>query len=397
MPVTVRPSTRAAECWGKRDQLHRRYTHAATPEQLLSSVTTNDDGSPHSTRASLRIVQSSFAGLDRTSTTFATKNGLVHACIEAYNEHHNLVLRPEDIWVAILTQLSVYINANADTLRSQFVDHAGQQDLHIEVELSASLDHGLMAHQMTKLMAASLKDPTLREWILPAFSTTEKVDQAVASIVFMGTMQKYFTYSWGTRCGIPAVTLLGDEEDWIEIAERCASRLGTGEFGPEAAAWYRVLRPVLAGFVGTFLDPEGAATTRFWQGIVDEHRPNGSGRVTYSGWITAFCYWDEKGQCLHTSRSGWGGSSDNAGSVRLSRSDIPVGFSKVPVTLLNKGVEIPTEMVAGSVAIKVRKFDEGGDSPGSSPTAESPTGLSRQRWENYDTLQPESGWFMCLV
>ncbi|KAK3357607.1 hypothetical protein B0T25DRAFT_452522 [Lasiosphaeria hispida] len=377
MPATVRPSSQTAEAWGKRDQLHSRFVHSTSPEQLLSTVTTSDGDSSHYGKASPtpRLAQSSFAHLDRTSTTFATKNGLVHACMEAYNEHHNLVLRPDDIWLAILTQLSVYVNANAEALRNQFVSHAGQQELHIEVELTASLDHGAMAFHMGKLLNGSLKDPDLREWILPAFSTTEKVDQAVASIAFMGTMQKYFTYSWGTRCGIPAVTLLGDVEDWIEIADRCASRLGAGYFGDEAARWYHVLKPVLAGFVGTFHDPEGAATRRFWQGIVDEHRPNGSGCVTYSGWITAFCYWDEKGRCLHKSSSEWGGSL--GGGVRLSRSEIPMGFSKVPVTLVNNGIEIPTEMVAGSV---------GGSG-----------GLYRQRWDGYDTLQPESGWFMYFV
>ncbi|KAH8879899.1 hypothetical protein GQ53DRAFT_589678, partial [Thozetella sp. PMI_491] len=273
-------------------------------------------------------------------------NGLVHGCIEAYNEHHNLVLRPDDVWLAILTQLSVYVNANAEAMRCNFVTHAGQKDLHIEAEL-ANLDHGAMAYHMTKLMSAGMKDQTLRDWILPAFSTTEKTDQTVASIVFMGTMQKYFLYSWGTRCGIPSVTLLGDADDWVEIAQRCAARLGTGAFGPAAERWYRILRPVLAGFIESFRNPEGSAAQRFWKGIVDKHRPNGSGSVTYSGWITAFCYWNEDGECLH----------DNYGSeeVALSRSEIPTGFIKVPVTLVDNGKRIATEMIAGSLALKIRR------------------------------------------
>jgi len=299
---TVHPAQHAASQWCTRPV--QRYRHKflpASPEQLLAAVI-NDEGEDPRKLPPPRLVQSSFNTIDKTSTTIAAKNGFVHACIEAYNEHHNLVLRPDDIWIAILTQLSAYVNANAEQLRSKFVSHDGQQDLHIEVELTPDLDHGAMAYEMTKLMSATLKDPSLRDFILPAFSTTEKSDQAVASIVFMGTMQKYYTYSWGTRCGIPAVDLLGEEDDWIEIAERCALRLGTGDFGPEAAKWYsRVLKPVLAGFVETFRDPDGPAATRFWQGIVSEHRPNGSGTTTYSGWITAFCYWDEKGACLHQS------------------------------------------------------------------------------------------------
>ncbi|KAK1756116.1 hypothetical protein QBC47DRAFT_180401 [Echria macrotheca] len=396
---TVYPSQHAAETWGKRGPAQSRYTLSTSPEQLLATITTNDGDMGKVPR----LVQSSFTDLDRTSTTFATKNGFVHACIEAYNEHHNLVLRPEDVWFAILTQLSSYVNANAEELRSQFVAHDGQKELHIEVELTPDLDHGAMAFEMTKLMGANITDPALRDWILPAFSTTEKTDQAVASIIFMGTLQKYFTYSWGTRCGIPAVTLLGEEDDWIEIAERCAARLGSGKFGPEAFKWYRVLRPVLAGFIETFQDPDGPGAKKFWQSIVDEHKPNGSGSTTYSGWITAFCYWDEEGNCLHRSSSGWGPLSRIGGgsdTVRLTRSQIPMGFTKVPVTLINSGVKIPTEMIAGSVGLRVRKWEDE-DAGKGSPRSDSGSNVSgamyRQRFNGYDTLQPESGWFMQFV
>jgi len=370
---TVRPSKHEASCWGGGGPQR-------SPEQLLAIVTSDDHDDPRR-RPTPRLVQSSFASFDKNSPTItvASQNGFVHACIRAYNDHHNLVLRPDDIWVAILTQLGVYINANAEELRSQFVAHEGQQDLHIEVELTPELDHGAMAFEMTKVMASSLKDPGLRQWGLPAFSTTEKSDQAVASVVFMGTMQKYFKYSWGTRCGIPTVTLLGEEDDWIEIAERCASRLGKGSFGPEAARWYQVLQPVLAGFLETFRDPDGPAARRFWQGVVDEHKPNGSGQTAYSGWITAFCYWDEKGECLHKARSGWGHAGGSASGVMLSTSEVPTGFTKVPVTLIHGGNKIPTEMVAGSVGFQVRRLDSKDESAGC------------------DTLQPALGWFMHYV
>ena len=405
MPVTIRPSSRTPESWGKREQLYDKFGHATSAEIFLANVASNEGTQSPSAygysggggggggfgaaatggKARRGIVQSSFGDLDRNSTTFATKNGLVHGCLEAYNEHHNLVLRPDDVWLAILTQLSVYVNANAEDLRGQLVPHAGRKALHIEMEL-ANLDHGAMAFHMTKLMSQNLKDPSLRDWILPAFSTTEKTDQTVASIVFMGTMQKYFAYSWGTRCGIPSVTLLGDADDWVEIAQRCAARLGTGAFGPAAERWYRVLKPVLAGFLETFRNPAGAAARSFWKGIVDKHRPNGSGTVSYSGWITAFCYWDEKGQCLHDQFAG----SD----VRLSRSEVPMGFSKVPVTLIDNGKEIPTEMLAGSVGVRVRRSE---GSRESTPEGPGRGTVSQQRWNGFDTIQPESGWFMYFV
>ncbi|KAM7221393.1 protein of unknown function (DUF4419) domain containing protein [Rhypophila decipiens] len=386
MPVTVRPSAKVAESWGKGDlspKLDMRFTHATSAEQLLASTTSNDGPARQSAEIP-RLIQTSFGSLDRTSsTTFASKNGFIHACIEAYNEHHNLVLRPEDIWFAILTQLSGYINAHADDLKAQLLsdpppDPSGQarQSLYIEANISSpDFDHGAMAYQMTKLMSDNLADPSLREWILPAFSTTTKDDQAVASIIFMGTLQKYFTYSWGTRCGIPSVTLLGDVDDWIEIAQRCASHLATGKFGQEPMVWYtRVLRPILGGFIESFRDPGGKDARRFWKGIVDRREPDGSGKVAYSGWITGFCYWDEEGGCLH-----------GKGLVELERGQVPMGFVKVPVLLLDDGVGIETEMVAGSVGIRVLR---GEDSNGSRASGSD---------NGYDTIQPQSGWFMYRV
>lgn len=361
---TVHPSTHPPSPWKKSP----RHTLATSPSHLLTTLTTPDGSSPLSPP---HLIQSSFSQLSRTSTTYASRNSLVHTVLEAYNEHLNLVLRPDDIWLAILVQLSSYINAHAQDLRDRFVSHAGQMDLHIEVEL-AGLEHGKMAYEMTKLMGESLQD-AWRDWLLPAFSTTDKTDQEVASVVMMGTMQKYFTYSWGTRCGIPSVTLLGEEEDWCEIAERCISRLGSGELGAEVKMWYRdCLRAVLEGFLETFRDPAGEEAKRFWRGVVDRRRPNGSGSESFGGWLMGFCYWDEKGRCL------WGRD--------LTRGEIPMGFVKVPVTLVDQGTEVKTELVAGNVGMRVVRGEEGEEGE-----------MVRQRWEGYDTVRPESGWFMYLV
>lgn len=312
----------------------------------------------------------------------------MHACVEAYNYHHHLVIRPEDVWFAILTQLSAYINAHAEEMRDKLVTHEGKKKLFIEARLEG-LDHGKMAYHMTKLMTETLKDASLREWILPAFSTTEKDDQAVASIVMMGMMKAYYTYSWGTCCGLPSVTLLGEEEDWVEIYERCEARMGSGDFGPDVARWCDVLRPVLRALIATFQAPESAETKLFWQSIVDVH-PQASGSTTYSGWITAFWYWNEKGQCLHDRPQSW---RDDEGRVRLTLDQVPMGFIKAPVTLLDDGVKIPTEMLAGSVAVTVSK--SGGEyGPG---LLERYGGDEDGVWAGFDTVQPRSGWFMYKI
>eukprot|EP00971_Amphidinium_carterae_P027835 548725-Amphidinium_carterae.1 len=46
--------------------------------------------------------------------------GLVSTIVDAYNNHHELVLRPDDLWQAIVTQFSFYVNANGEALRDRF-------------------------------------------------------------------------------------------------------------------------------------------------------------------------------------------------------------------------------------------------------------------------------------
>ncbi|KAN0069278.1 protein of unknown function (DUF4419) domain containing protein [Elaphomyces granulatus] len=365
MPITIKPSNNTAEAW-EPECLQPSFSAASSPEALLQLTMSDErDGYldvPQSTPPPNELIQSSFEHLTPESPVFATKNGFVHACLQAYNDHHHLIIRPEDVWFSILTQLGAYVNAHAEELRGLFIQHQGQKELHIEKSLKG-IDHGEMAFEMGKLIQGNIKDAEMRDWILPAFTTTTKVDEAVASMIFMGTLQKYFTYSWGTRCGLPSVTLRGEVGDWEAIRER-AKKLAT--FGKEPEKWYKLLAPVLDGFVESFMSPEKYSVKRFWQSICTEHEPGGSGTTTYSGWITAFCFWDEQGICLH---------DNTGGNVELTPSDIPMGFTKVPVILLDGGFPTFTEIVAGSVAIR----------------AESTSG------DVLDTIQPEVGWFMYKI
>jgi len=68
-------------------------------------------------------------------TTFAkeniisAENGFVTAVTKAYDGHHHLVLRPDDIWQTIMTQFSFYLNASAEKLRSKFINFEKKKNL----------------------------------------------------------------------------------------------------------------------------------------------------------------------------------------------------------------------------------------------------------------------------
>jgi len=64
---------------------------------------------------------------DDAAAIYKRDGGLVHALEAAYSNHRHLVLRPDDVWHAILTQFSIYVNKNTESLRDSFVSHDGQK------------------------------------------------------------------------------------------------------------------------------------------------------------------------------------------------------------------------------------------------------------------------------
>jgi len=80
----------------------------------------------------------------------ASSNGFVHAAIMAYNQHHHLRIRPDDIWFALLSQLGFYINARAEDLRSLFVAHNEKKQLTLVYSAGSryTFDFGVFAQDM---------------------------------------------------------------------------------------------------------------------------------------------------------------------------------------------------------------------------------------------------------
>ncbi|KAJ3502541.1 hypothetical protein NLJ89_g8841 [Agrocybe chaxingu] len=308
------------------------------------------------------LLQSSFARND-LSRAQPRQNGLIDTVVAAYCSHHHLVLRPDDIWTAILCQFNLYVNAHSEELRTHFVAHEGKKTLTVRATGTRyTVDFGNMARQMAEEIHKNVVDETLKDWILPDFTTTTHHDTVVAAVMMMATLKAYFDYVFCLDCGIPSITLEGEKEDWEKILRRLDK---LDEFGEEPTAWAKMLRPILKRFVDAF--DGGKHDTEFWGRICDYQE--GSGVAYISGWITAFCFWDTKGKSL-------AGSDDSrleVDGVRYHAVDIksvPVGYCEVDVLLIDNGDKFECMMVAGHVGSTI----EG------------------QR----DTLRPLSGWFMFI-
>lgn len=270
-----------------------------------------------------------------------------------------MIIRSEDVWFAIITQFSFYVNGHAEELRSFFVSFGGKRKLTIRQELPMDLEQ--FAKDMTTLVAQNIKDPALREWILPAFTTTTNTDRVVASILMIGTMKKYFVYDLSEVCGIPSVMLLGERSDWLDILQRL-SFLTTVNGHKELLLWYSFLKPIVSSFVRTFDAPSSTDIVDFWRNIVREDGLCGLERGV-TGWINAFCFWDAEGKLtrvgmiMQNSGNSVVRTESKAKLDYLCKSgcidwpDLPAGFVHVPVHIKFPSIDVKyvATMVAGSV------------------------------------------------
>ncbi|KAF0687044.1 Aste57867_21183 [Aphanomyces stellatus] len=300
--------------------------------------------------------------------TCATSNGFVLGVVRAYNEHHHLVLRPDDVWLAIMTQFGLYANANAEMLRHSLVKHDGKKELVVtDVGSLRTVDYGRLASRFIGEMEDHLVDPTLGEWVLPGFSTTTDHDRIVGSVVMMASMKKYFDYKIRLKCGIPTVTLLGTVEDWMAIRTRVDALL---QYGPQMTDWVELLSPVLDQFVNA---AKANVEKSFWQRICN-YIAGGSGPSYLSGWITVFSVFNTDGQwqgserTIRKSKKNAFRIDEKTGEyIKLDAemSEFPVleigavspGYLTVDVTIDDNGVEYKSLMFAGHMSYAVQRGD----------------------------------------
>ena len=86
MHVTIYPASHAAK------KFERKFAKESV-EIFLSSG---------ASKSRKEVLQDSFGGLTENNVV-GVSNSIVQACIKAYSGHHHLAIRPDDVWITILT------------------------------------------------------------------------------------------------------------------------------------------------------------------------------------------------------------------------------------------------------------------------------------------------------
>ncbi|KAF9373495.1 hypothetical protein CPC16_001833 [Podila verticillata] len=262
MPVTTNPSNVSLET------VNTRYSKPEAAEYYINSPYAIVERDKALQKKKGKVFRCPFPLPSKESSekdlliSATNNNGFVDTALKAYNEHHHLVIRPNDVWISILSQFNFFVNANAEKLRHLFVAHEGQKELSVQTSGPLHLwDFGNLAVQMGELIQEHVLDPELREWIMPDFTTTTTDDRIITSVIMMSTLKKYFKYRMFKMCGLPAVTLLGEKDDWEKLLVRIEKLT---EYGEETTQWHNLLKAVLTNFVETFNNPAFEETKDFW-------------------------------------------------------------------------------------------------------------------------------------
>lgn len=219
--------------------------------------------------------------------TIPQKNGFVKTVMEAFNNHRCLIIRPDDVWLAILLQFSAFVNAGRTTDES-FAIHLGDNP--------HSADPSIIAEQMMSLMHNRTSSWELQEWVASSFTTSTTVDTIACVVAVLGAAEwDWKGYSLALQdinlCGSARVTLEGTKRDWENILMRLEK---LKDYGIPAIAWYHHLFPVISRFVAAYDNPNSPENLEFWNRvIIYDHAAD---PPLISGWITAFCLFGEHGR-----------------------------------------------------------------------------------------------------
>lgn len=188
--------------------------------------------------------------------------------VEAFNNHHSVVLSPDIIWSVISQGFNQYVNMNPETMRDKIVNHDGKISLETRSKYllhSPEVEWEKIFNDFNEQIKTRTKG-NITDMMRADFSTTGKTERIASQITLMSTVKSYFDYTIiAGLCGIPSITIEGTPDDWKKVIEK-TENLRNYDLG----WWVDDLTPILQEFVAAANDTPNIS---FWKNIVIKNRP----------------------------------------------------------------------------------------------------------------------------
>jgi hypothetical protein len=271
------------------------------------------------------------------------ENNFIGAFLEAYNNHCDIVIKPDDIWIMISLYFSNYVNDNSEKLRKLFVKHDDVKELIVKefadsVEMSLNMEKNW--DNFFVQISQQIKENTIEnvvDLLECNFSTSTQIDKFISTAIIMNSFKKYFKYTRGICCcGINNVYFEGTLDDWINIISKTKT-LKKYDIDGKLNNYIDKILIILNEFKLSF---QGKPNVNFWNNIMNiESIRIGSGVdcITYlEGWITHF-------MGIYT---------------KVDLDKIPDYTINVPIKLVNELTGITKDLNMFSNFISVSKVDK---------------------------------------
>ena len=274
-------------------QLIKEYSLGKNSEKEVRAVYTSTTGVSYS------LPQDMIPAIGSTEDIYSLGNcGLFSAVLTAYNNHWKLRTSPDDWWFSVIRRVACEIDKNTtkEAVRKMFVEHEGKKAIEVEVPDRSiyTVDYSWFFDQIAKGIQENVKVPEFVDGMTADFSTTTAVQKIVSQITLMYSVQEYFIYRMRMGCGIPAMEMLGTEDDWKKLKSklkvlRTLLEPIESELGLESE-WWGVVEEVFRKLLATY---QGKPDRKWWSHVLSYENANASGMIIegeylYRGWITEF-------------------------------------------------------------------------------------------------------------
>ena len=160
-------------------------------DKEIAKKIVNISGVPQSLH---RVVKTSFEG-ERLS--YIADDNFYKCLVQAYADHHPLVLSPDIVWLIISQGVSRYVNAHTEEMRDLLVFHEGQMELVVNSNndvLSPSGDWERLLNDFSTCIARNTKGE-LADLMTADFTTTGITERIASQVSLMDVVKKYFIYT----------------------------------------------------------------------------------------------------------------------------------------------------------------------------------------------------------
>jgi len=219
--------------------------------------------------------------------------GFFSTILESYNNHWTLRTSPEDWWYSIIYKIAVSIDKHStnNTVRKFFVSHEGKKTLTVDVGPSIyGVDYAWFLDQMTRKIGENTRVSEYVDILKADFSTSTDCHVICSEITIMASVQEFFQFRIMLGCGIPAVEMEGNLEDWKHLKDKfhllrkvlkpIHKYVGLEE------KWWDDVNGVFDHLINTF---DGKPDTDWWSKIISKEPFGSGGQEYYEGWfITEF-------------------------------------------------------------------------------------------------------------